>query len=132
MNEAKFRESAAWKKAMELTKAVYDTTASFPKSEMFGLTNQLRRASVSIASNLAEGQGRLTMREFLHFLGVARGSVLEVETQLEIASMIGLGDSPVLSWGAATRPRNTPHRQRGNFHYPGKTLNLAAKETHPS
>jgi four helix bundle protein len=92
MNEAKFRESIAWKKAMELTKAVYATTAEFPKTEMFGLTNQLRRASVSIASNLAEGQGRLTVREFLHFLGVARGSVLEVETQLEIASMIGLGN----------------------------------------
>lgn len=92
MNEAKFRESVAWKKAMELTKAVYAATAEFPKTEMFGLTNQLRRASVSIASNLAEGQGRLTTREFLHFLGIARGSVLEVETQLEIASMIGLGD----------------------------------------
>jgi four helix bundle protein len=96
MNEAKFRESIAWRKAMELTKAVYDATAEFPKAEMFGLTNQLRRAAVSIASNLAEGQGRLTVREFLHFLGVARGSVLEVETQLEIASMIGMGDPGAL------------------------------------
>lgn len=77
---------------MELTKAVYDLTAAFPKQEMFGLTNQLRRASVSIASNLAEGQGRLTLREFLHFLGVARGSTLEVQTQLEIALMMGLGN----------------------------------------
>lgn len=76
---------------MELTRAVYNTTSCFPREEMFGLTNQLRRASVSIASNLAEGQGRLTIREFLHFLGVARGSTLEVQTQLEIASMIGLG-----------------------------------------
>jgi four helix bundle protein len=76
---------------MELTRAVYDATSCFPKEEMFGLTNQLRRASVSVASNLAEGQGRLTIREFLHFLGVARGSTLEVQTQLEIASMIGLG-----------------------------------------
>lgn len=91
MSEPKFRESIAWNKAMELTKAVYDATSSFPKQEMFGLTNQLRRAAVSIASNLAEGQGRLTLREFLHFLGVARGSTLEVQTQLEIAIMMGLG-----------------------------------------
>ena len=76
---------------MELTEVVYDATSCFPKEEMFGITNQLRRASVSIASNLAEGQGRLTIREFLHFLGVARGSTLEVQTQLEIASRIGLG-----------------------------------------
>ncbi len=73
---------------------------AFREEEMFGLTNQLRRASVSIASNLAEGQGRLTIREFLHFLGVARGSTLEVQTQLEIASMIGLGDRRRL------KPRN--------------------------
>ena len=79
-------------KAMELTAAVYNTTALFPRDEMFGLTNQLRRAAVSIASNLAEGRGRLTIREFLHFLGVARGSTLEVQTQLEVASMIGIGD----------------------------------------
>jgi four helix bundle protein len=96
MSEAKFRESIAWKKAMELTRAVYQLTAAFPREEMFGLTNQLRRASVSIASNLAEGQGRLTLREFLHFLGVARGSTLEVLTQLEIALMMGLGDATQL------------------------------------
>jgi four helix bundle protein len=91
MNKPKFHDSVAWKKAMELTTAVYAATASFPREEMFGITNQLRRASVSIASNLAEGQGRLTIREFLHFLGVARGSTLEVQTQLEIALRIGMG-----------------------------------------
>src|ERR1700761_8880390 len=96
MVQAKFREFFAWQKAMELTKAVYEVTSVFPKAEMFGLTNQLRRASVSIASNLAEGQGRLTKREFLHFLGVARGSTLEVQTQLEIALMMGLGDAEQL------------------------------------
>lgn len=96
MAEAKFRESIAWQKAMELTRAVYEITSVFPKQEMFGLTNQLRRAAVSVASNLAEGQGRLTRREFLHFLGVARGSTLEVQTQLEIALMMGLGDAAQL------------------------------------
>jgi four helix bundle protein len=84
-----FRDSIAWQRAMDLSHEVYQVTRSFPKEEMFGLTNQLRRASVSIASNIAEGQGRLTQGEFLHFLGMARGSALEVETQLEIAKREG-------------------------------------------
>jgi four helix bundle protein len=87
-----FRDSIAWQKAMELTTLIYSATRSFPKEEMFGLTNQLRRASVSIASNIAEGQGRLTTGEFIHFLGMARGSALEVETQLELSCRLGLGD----------------------------------------
>jgi four helix bundle protein len=86
-----FRDSIAWQKAMDLSTAVYVVTRGFPKEEMFGLTNQLRRASVSVASNIAEGQGRLTTGEFIHFLGMARGSALEVETQLELASRLGLG-----------------------------------------
>lgn len=87
-----FRDSIAWQKAMELTTSIYSATRSFPKEEMFGLTNQLRRASVSIASNIAEGQGRLTTGEFIHFFGMARGSALEVETQLELSCRLGLGD----------------------------------------
>jgi four helix bundle protein len=75
-----FRDSIAWQKAMDLSTAIYSATRSFPREEMFGLTSQLRRASVSIASNIAEGQGRLTTGEFMHFLGMARGSALEVET----------------------------------------------------
>jgi len=86
-----FRNSIAWQRAMDLSTATYAATRMFPKEEMFGLTNQLRRASVSIASNIAEGQGRLTSGEFLHFLGMARGSALEVETQLELAIRLGLG-----------------------------------------
>jgi four helix bundle protein len=76
---------------MELSTTVYAATRTFPKEEMFGLTNQLRRASVSVASNIAEGQGRLTSGEFMHFLGMARGSVLEVQTQLELARRLELG-----------------------------------------
>ncbi len=91
MAEARFRDSVAWQKAMLLVADVYTLTAIFPKQEMFGLTNQLRRASISIASNIAEGQGRLTTGEFLHFLGMARGSCLEVQTQLEAAKMLGFG-----------------------------------------
>src|ERR1700685_826850 len=87
-----FRDSIAWQRAMDLSHEIYQVTRSFPKEEIFGLTNQLRRASVSIASNIAEGQGRLTQGEFLHFLGMARGSALEVETQLEIAKREGFAN----------------------------------------
>ena len=71
-------------------------TDAFPKSEVYGLTSQLRRAAVSIASNIAEGQGRLTKGEFCHFLGQARGSLLEFETQLSIAVDLGFfGSRPI-------------------------------------
>ena len=86
-----YRDSIAWQKAMVLSELVHEATKGFPKEELFGLTNQLRRASVSVASNIAEGQGRLTSGEFAHFLGIARGSVLEVETQLELAGRLSLG-----------------------------------------
>jgi four helix bundle protein len=77
---------------MELAKAVYRATQQFPADERFGLTNQLRRAAVSIPSNIAEGRGRLTTGEYVRFLGIARGSALEVQTQLELASMFGFGE----------------------------------------
>jgi four helix bundle protein len=70
---------------MDLVTAVYRTTAAFPKDERFGITSQLRRAAVSIPSNIAEGQGRLSEKEFRYFLGQSRGSLMEVETQLQIA-----------------------------------------------
>ena len=90
--QSMFRDSVAWQKAMELSTKVYSATRAFPKEEVFGLTNQLRRASVSIASNIAEGKSRLTAGEFVQFLGIARGSVLEVQTQLELAQRLGFGD----------------------------------------
>lgn len=76
---------------MDLSTCIYAATSTFPKEEMFGLTNELRRASVSIASNIAEGQGRITSGEFIHFLGMARGSALEVQTQLELALRLQMG-----------------------------------------
>ncbi len=85
-----------WQKAMGLARAVYLATRTFPAEERFGLTNQLRRAAVSVPSNIAEGRGRLTKSEFLHFLGIARGSVLEVETQLELALDLGYGEAKEL------------------------------------
>jgi len=84
-----YKDLVAWQKSMELVTGIYKATAGFPKDELFGLTSQLRRAAVSIPSNVAEGQGRLSEKEFRHFLGQARGSLMEVETQLQIAENLG-------------------------------------------
>jgi four helix bundle protein len=81
---------------MELTIAIYRLTQGFPREETYGLTSQLRRSSVSIPSNIAEGQGRLNTQEFKQFLGIARGSNCELQTQLEIARALGLGDSTLV------------------------------------
>lgn len=84
-----YKDLVAWQKSMDLVTATYRATAEFPKDELFGLTSQLRRAAVSIPSNIAEGQGRLSEKEFRYFLGQARGSLMEVETQLQIAENLG-------------------------------------------
>jgi len=78
-------ELAVWQRAIDLTVCVYRLTRSFPKDELYGLVSQLRRAAVSAASNIAEGRGRLSEREFRQFLGVALGSIFEVKTQLVVA-----------------------------------------------
>ena len=88
-----FKDLVVWQRAVQLSLAIYKLTASFPGSERFGLTNQLRRASVSVASNIAEGYGRTTRGEYLLFLGHARGSVFEVQTQLIIADGLGFGSN---------------------------------------
>jgi four helix bundle protein len=80
-----YRELIVWQKAKALAVRIYLYTEPFPRNETFGLTSQLRRAAVSVASNIAEGQGRLTLGEFQHFLGQARGSLLEMDTQIAIA-----------------------------------------------
>lgn len=86
-----FRELVVWQRSIQMTMAVYKLTSNFPADERFGLTNQLRRASVSVASNIAEGYGRATTGEYIQFLGHARGSNCEVQTQLVIASGLGFG-----------------------------------------
>jgi len=82
---------------MEMTVAVYKATQSFPKEEMFGLSSQMRRAAVSVASNIAEGRGRLSQRAFRQFLGVAQGSNCEVQTQILVAKSLNLGSSKGLA-----------------------------------
>ena len=84
-----YRELLVWQKAKALAVHTYQATADFPRTETYGLTSQIRRSSVSVVSNIAEGQGRLTAGEFRHFLGQARGSLLEAETLLAIAVDLG-------------------------------------------
>ncbi|HOU21328.1 MAG TPA: four helix bundle protein [Kiritimatiellia bacterium] len=84
-----YKELEAWQIAMDLAQEVYRLTRDFPKEEIYGLTNQIRRAAVSIPSNLAEGAARAGNKEFLHFLHVARGSASELETQLFLAIKLG-------------------------------------------
>ena len=83
------RDLVAWQRAMELVTEIYRATRSFPKDELYQLVSQLRRAAVSVPSNLAEGHGRNSRKEFHHFIGQARGSLAEVETQVEIAKNLG-------------------------------------------
>ena len=80
-----YRDLIVWQKAMDLTKKVYQITKTFPKDEIYGLTSQIRRCSVSVPSNIAEGRGRNSDKEFIRFLTIALGSIYELQTQLELA-----------------------------------------------
>jgi len=83
-----FRELIVWQKSMDLAVGIYRATEKYPKSELFGLALQMRRAAVSIPSNIAEGQSRNSRNEFRHFLGIARGSLAELKTQIELSSRL--------------------------------------------
>ena len=87
-----FQDLTVWQRAMEMTVSIYELTRGFPKDEQYGLTSQLRRAAVSVASNIAEGRGRHTHGEFRHFLSIAQGSTYEVHTQLLVARRLRIGD----------------------------------------
>jgi len=106
-----YQELIGWKKSRVLVAEIYRHTQSFPKDELYGLTSQLRRAAVSMPSNIAEGQGRLTRGEFKQFLGHARGSAFEVETQLLIAEDLGYLD------------RESTHRLLDQVQEVGRILN---------
>ena len=81
-----YRDLVVWQKAMQLVTQTYLVAEIFPKAEMFGLASQLKRAAISVPSNIAEGQGRDSIKEFLHHLSIAYGSLMEVETQIQIAA----------------------------------------------
>lgn len=89
MKRRNHKDLVVWQKAMSLARTIHVLTRSFPPEELFGITSQLRRAAVSIPSNIAEGAARATTREFIQFLYVARGSLAEIETQLELAEGAG-------------------------------------------
>ncbi len=84
------KELKIWNKAIDLSVGVYQSTANFPKEEMYGLTSQIRRSAVSIPSNISEGAGRNSKNEFIHFLGIANGSSYELQTQLIISNKLNL------------------------------------------
>lgn len=87
-----YRDLIVWQKAVQMSVALYRLTEKFPKREIYGLADQLRRAGVSTASNIAEGYGRASRGEYKQFLGMARGSNFEVQTQLVIARELQFGD----------------------------------------
>ena len=89
MAEFKHRRLEVWQDARRLVKQVYTVSAKFPKSEKFGLTDQINRAAVSVPSNIAEGSSRETQADFVHFLVIARGSLSEIDTQLTLAEDLG-------------------------------------------
>lgn len=84
-----YRELKIWQRAMELADAAYDLTQSFPSDERFGLTSQIRRSAVSVASNIAEGHARNSTKEYIQFLAITKGSLAELETQMLIAQRRG-------------------------------------------
>lgn len=92
-----YRDLIVWQKAMDLVELVYQATKKFPKEELYGLTNQIRRAAVSVPSNIAEGHARNSTAEYRNFLSMARGSLAEVETQLLIAVRLKYIDSEKLT-----------------------------------
>ena len=88
MKIKQFSDLVAWKEALALTVLLYEITALFPKAELYGLTQQIRRAAVSIGSNIAEGFGRQSIKEKIHFFYIANGSITELKNQLYIAKHI--------------------------------------------
>jgi four helix bundle protein len=92
-----FKDLEVWKRSMDLVTQVYQLTLNFPGNEQYGLTSQMRRAAVSIPSNIAEGQGRHNPKEFAQFLYIAKGSLAELDTQLQICQRLNLiGDADTL------------------------------------
>lgn len=96
-----YRDLTAWQKSMELVVEIYRLSKIFPKDELFGLTSQIRRAATSVPANIAEGYGRIHRKEYLNHLSIARGSLLETETHLQIAVRLEYltRDQVTIAWG---------------------------------
>ena len=92
MTITSYRGLEAWKQAMRVARTIYELTKQWPREEIYGLTNQIRRSAVSVPANIAEGQGRTTTREFLHHLSIAYGSLCETETHALLAQSLGYLD----------------------------------------
>ena len=90
---SEYKDLAVWQRAMDLVQDVYRCTRGFPREEVFGLISQMRRASVSVPSNIAEGKGRYSRKELIQFLYKARGSLMELETQIDIAHRLAYLDA---------------------------------------
>jgi four helix bundle protein len=93
----KYKELKIWQKSVDLAIHIYEITKSFPKEEMYGLTSQLRRSAISISSNIAEGAGRNSKKDFNNFQGISYGSSCELETQMTIAEKVKLIDQLALT-----------------------------------
>ncbi|GAB5508103.1 MAG: four helix bundle protein [Rhizobiaceae bacterium] len=91
-----YQDLIVWQQAMDLVASIYELTGSWPKEELYGLTNQIRRSAVSIPSNIAEGYGRESSASYQHFLRVAQGSLKELETQLMISARVGISNSSAI------------------------------------
>lgn len=121
-----FRDLIVWRRAIELAVCIYQLTQDFPKTEVYGLTSQLRRAAVSVSSNIAEGAGRANKKEFKQFLHFARGSNCELQTQLVIVGRLKIGNRETLTaaeklseevgkmLGGLLRSLNLPNQQTEN------------------
>lgn len=107
-----YRDLDVWQDAMTLAVSCYDFTRSFPREEMFGLTSQIRRASSSVAANIAEGHGRERTQSFIQFLRIAQGSIKELETHVILASRVGFADKEAAS-ALVTRCESVGRQVRG-------------------
>src|ERR1017187_4810394 len=96
-----FCDLVVWQKSLDLAVRIYGVTRNFPREELYGLTSQIRRAAVSVSSNIAEGQGRLSPGEFRQFLGIARGANFELQTQLEVARALAMGEAKMIDEAVA-------------------------------
>jgi four helix bundle protein len=107
-----YRDLIVWQKAIDLTVCVYQLARSFPKDEVYGLVPQMRRAAVSVASNIAEERGRLNVGEFRQVLGVSQGSIYELQTQLLVARKLGMGTDASLKRGGVVEQRGIQNAWR--------------------